>query len=202
MAMIPPERDLEESPVARLQGLEYEYRPNIRGRATLEAKCRERFDAPNRVKPTDGEFRRLLAGIVKSDMYEAAHSLRNWETFIRDDWHATQLHLHSRQHQGLVQEQLRSRQPAPHQHRLQPSLLQRHAPSVADPSVAFAVTNPRKERHSVTPASAAAFLGSFGSDCTTEGPFCVRSLRSYRWALVRRSVVSPSSSRRGDRSCG
>ena len=85
MAMITPERDLEESLVTKLRDLKYEYRPDIRDRATLEANFREEFQALNRVTLTDGEFQRLLDEIVTPDVYEAARSLRNREAFIRDD---------------------------------------------------------------------------------------------------------------------
>ena len=85
MAMITPERDLEESLVTKLRDLKYEYRPNIRDRATLEENFREKFQALNSVKLTGGEFQRLLDEIVTPDVYEAARSLRNRETFIRDD---------------------------------------------------------------------------------------------------------------------
>ena len=79
------ERDLEEALVTKLQDLKYEYRPDIRGRAALEANFRQKFEALNRVKLTDGEFNRLLDEIVTSDVYEAARSLRNREAFTRDD---------------------------------------------------------------------------------------------------------------------
>ena len=86
MAMITPERDIEESLVAKLRDdLKYEYRPDIRDRATLEANFRKKFDALNRVTLTDGEFQRLLDGIVTPDVYEGARSLRNREAFTRDD---------------------------------------------------------------------------------------------------------------------
>ena len=83
--MSTPERDLEESLVAKLQDLKYVYRPNIHDRATLEANFREKFEALNRVKLTDGEFERLLDEIVKPDVYKAAQTLRNREAFTRDD---------------------------------------------------------------------------------------------------------------------
>ena len=83
--MSTPERDLEESLVAKLQDLKYEYRPDIRDRAMLEANFREKFEALNRVKLTDGEFERLLDEIVKPDVYKAAQTLRNREAFTRDD---------------------------------------------------------------------------------------------------------------------
>jgi type I restriction enzyme R subunit len=85
MAMITPERDLEESLVTKLQDLKYEHRTDIRDRATLEANFREKFEALNRVTLTDGEFQRLLDEIVTPDVYESARSLRNREAFIRAD---------------------------------------------------------------------------------------------------------------------
>ena len=85
LAMITPERDLEESLVAKIRDLKYEYRPDIRDRATLEANFREKFDALNRVTLTDSEFQRLLDEIVTPDVYDAARSLRNREAFTRDD---------------------------------------------------------------------------------------------------------------------
>ena len=52
MAMITPERQLEESLVAKLRDLKYEYRLDIGDRATLEANFREKFEALNRVTLT------------------------------------------------------------------------------------------------------------------------------------------------------
>src|SRR5690606_19796679 len=46
---------------------------------------REKFEALNRVKLTDTEFKRLLDGVVTPDVYAAARSLRNREAFTRDD---------------------------------------------------------------------------------------------------------------------
>ena len=83
--MSTPERDLEESLVTKLQDLKYIYRPDIRDRAMLETNFRNKFETLNRVKLTDGEFQRLLDEIVKPDVYEAAQTLRNRESFIRDD---------------------------------------------------------------------------------------------------------------------
>ena len=85
MTVTTPERRLEEDLVTKLQDLKYEYRPDIRDRAALEANFRERFEALNRVKLTDGEFERLLDEIVTPDVYDAARSLRNMESFTRDD---------------------------------------------------------------------------------------------------------------------
>ena len=85
MAMITPERDLEEFLVTKLRDLKYEYRPDICDRATLEANFRQKFEALNRVALTDGEFQRLLDEIVTADVYEAARALRTREAFIRAD---------------------------------------------------------------------------------------------------------------------
>ena len=83
--MIKPECQIEESFVTKLRELKYEYRPDICNRATLEANFREKFEALNRVKLTDGEFERLLDEIVTPDVYAAAQSLRNREAFVRED---------------------------------------------------------------------------------------------------------------------
>ena len=85
MAKITPERDLEEALVTKLRDLKYEYRPDIRDRAALETNFRDKFEALNRVTLKNSEFVRLLDEIVTSDVYEAAGSLRNRETFIRED---------------------------------------------------------------------------------------------------------------------
>ncbi|MDE0679933.1 MAG: type I restriction endonuclease subunit R [Gammaproteobacteria bacterium] len=85
MATATPERELEEALIAKLRELKYEYRPDIRDRATLEANFRQKFETLNRVTLTDGEFRRLLDEIVTPDVHEAARSLRNREAFTRDD---------------------------------------------------------------------------------------------------------------------
>ena len=83
--MISYECDLEEALVTKLRDLKYEYRPDIRDRATLEANFRKKFEALNRVTLTDGEFQRLLDEIVTQDVFEAARVLRNREAFTRDD---------------------------------------------------------------------------------------------------------------------
>ncbi len=79
------ERDIEEVLVAKLQDLKYRYRPEIRNRAHLEANFRQKFEAFNRVTLSDNEFQRLLNDIVTPDVYKASCSLRNRETFIRED---------------------------------------------------------------------------------------------------------------------
>jgi len=85
MAVNRPERDLEEALVTKLRDLKYEYRPDIRDRATLEANFRKKFEALNRVTLTDGEFQRLLDEIVTPDVFTAARTLRERNSFTRDD---------------------------------------------------------------------------------------------------------------------
>lgn len=79
------ERDLEDAFVSKLKDLKYEYRPDIRDRATLERNFREKFESLNRVTLTDGEFQRLVDEIVTPDVFTAARTLRERNSFIRDD---------------------------------------------------------------------------------------------------------------------
>lgn len=79
------ERDLEDAFVSKLKDLKYEYRPDIRDRATLERNFREKFESLNRVTLTDGEFQRLIDEIVTPDVFTAARTLRERNSFIRDD---------------------------------------------------------------------------------------------------------------------
>lgn len=85
MTTTKPERDLEEALVSKLKDLKYEYRPDIRDRATLERNFREKFESLNRVTLTDGEFQRLTDEIVTPDVFTAARTLRERNSFIRDD---------------------------------------------------------------------------------------------------------------------
>jgi len=85
MATHTPERALEDALLAKLKDLKYEYRPDIRDRVALEENFKTKFEALNRVTLSDGEFRRLLDDVVNPDVFEAARSLRDRETFIRDD---------------------------------------------------------------------------------------------------------------------
>jgi type I restriction enzyme R subunit len=79
------EQQLEVQFIQKLIGLKYEYRPDIRDRAALEANFREKFQALNRVKLTDDEFQRLLGEIVTPDVFDSARTLRTINSFTRDD---------------------------------------------------------------------------------------------------------------------
>jgi type I restriction enzyme R subunit len=74
------ERELEEQLLEKLKELKYVHRDDIRDRSSLEANFRHHFQSLNDVKLTEAEFERLLADIVT-----AAQTLRNRNSFIRDD---------------------------------------------------------------------------------------------------------------------
>ncbi len=79
------ERKLEDELVKKLHDLKYEYRVDIRDRATLEANFREKFQVLNHVTFTDAEFARLLDEIVTADVFTASRTLRSINSFTRDD---------------------------------------------------------------------------------------------------------------------
>ncbi|MES2359918.1 MAG: type I restriction endonuclease subunit R [Gemmatimonadota bacterium] len=79
------ERRLEDELIEKLNDLKYEFRNDIRDRAALEKNFREKFQTLNLVTLTDAEFRRLLDEIVTPDVFAAAHTLRNRNSFTRDD---------------------------------------------------------------------------------------------------------------------
>jgi type I restriction enzyme R subunit len=84
------ERQLEDELLDKLRSLKYEHRADIRDHTALEQNFREKFQALNRVSLTDGEFRRLLQDVITPDVFAAARTLRERNTFIRDD--GTPLH--------------------------------------------------------------------------------------------------------------
>ena len=51
----------------------------------MEKNFRDKFQALNHVRLTDGEFQRLQDEIVNRDVFIAAHTLRNRNAFTRDD---------------------------------------------------------------------------------------------------------------------
>jgi type I restriction enzyme R subunit len=83
--MATQERLIEEQFIAKLRGLKYEYREDIRDRAALEQNFRAKFEALNRVTLTQGEFSRLLEEIISPDVFTAARTLRERNSFTRDD---------------------------------------------------------------------------------------------------------------------
>ncbi|ABE49483.1 type I restriction endonuclease subunit R [Methylobacillus flagellatus] len=79
------ESQIEQNLINKLADLKYTLRPDIRDRATLEANFRTKFEALNRVRLTDNEFQRLLDSIITPDVYSTAQTLRNINSFERDD---------------------------------------------------------------------------------------------------------------------
>ena len=79
------EEHIEYGFIGKLQGLKYDYRADIRDRAALEANFREKFEALNRVKLSDGEFARLLDEMVTPNVFTAARTLRSINAFTRED---------------------------------------------------------------------------------------------------------------------
>ncbi|CRM47725.1 type I restriction endonuclease subunit R [Pseudomonas sp. 35 E 8] len=79
------EQKIEQGFIDKLVELKYSYRPDIRDRASLERNFREKFEALNRVRLTDGEFARLLDEIVTPDVFAAARTLRERNAFTRED---------------------------------------------------------------------------------------------------------------------
>jgi type I restriction enzyme R subunit len=90
MLMTLTEHKIEQGLIEKLVDLKYTYRPDIRDRDTLEQNFRQKFEALNMVNLTDAEFARLRDGIVTSDVFAAAKTLRTRNTFIRED--GTPLH--------------------------------------------------------------------------------------------------------------
>jgi type I restriction enzyme R subunit len=79
------EDGIEYGFIGKLQSLKYEYRRDITNRALLEKNFREKFEALNRVRLTNGEFARLLDEIVSPDVFTTAKTLREINAFTRDD---------------------------------------------------------------------------------------------------------------------
>ncbi|HQK24722.1 MAG TPA: type I restriction endonuclease subunit R [Synergistaceae bacterium] len=84
------ESQIEDHLIEKLTDLKYTYRSDIHDRAALERNFRGHFEALNRVHLTDSEFGRLLERIITPDVFAAARTLRERNTFERDD--GTPLH--------------------------------------------------------------------------------------------------------------
>jgi len=79
------ESKIEENLIAKLEDLKYTYREDIRDRESLEQNFREKFQQLNKVNLTDAEFARLRDEIVNPDVFTAAKTLRERNTFQRED---------------------------------------------------------------------------------------------------------------------
>lgn len=79
------ENQIEMAFIQKLQDLKYTYREDIGDRTSLEANFREHFERLNRVKLSDSEFARLREAIITPEVFTAAKTLREINTFKRDD---------------------------------------------------------------------------------------------------------------------
>lgn len=79
------ESQIEQHFIRHLEGLGYKYCKDIKNRASLEANFRNKFEALNNVRLTDGEFERLMENIVSSDVYKASKTLRDKVEVVHDD---------------------------------------------------------------------------------------------------------------------
>lgn len=79
------EPQIEYGFIGKLQDLKYTYRSDIRDRTALEQNFRQKFEILNRVKLSDAEFARLRDEIVNPDVFTASKTLRQRNTFIRED---------------------------------------------------------------------------------------------------------------------
>ncbi len=79
------EQQIEAAFIQKLQDLKYTYRDDIRDKDSLEQNFRRKFETLNHVRLTDSEFARLRDEIVNSDVFMAAKTLRERNTFQRED---------------------------------------------------------------------------------------------------------------------
>ncbi|UYO61089.1 type I restriction endonuclease subunit R [Acetobacterium wieringae] len=79
------EKQIELGFIQKLQDLKYTYREDIRDKVSLEANFRGHFERLNRVKLSDSEFARLKDSLITADVFAAAKTLREINTFKRDD---------------------------------------------------------------------------------------------------------------------
>ena len=85
MTLTTAETQIEDNLINKLEQLKYVYRSDIRDRAALEVNFRQQFEALNSVRLTDGEFARLLEDITTPDVFSASRTLRERNSFTRDD---------------------------------------------------------------------------------------------------------------------
>jgi type I restriction enzyme R subunit len=79
------EKQIEESFIEKLRELKYTYREDIHDKSSLEANFREHFQRLNKVNLNDSEFARLRDEIITADVFTASKTLREINTFRRDD---------------------------------------------------------------------------------------------------------------------
>ena len=85
MTSVVNEPQIEYGFIGKLTDLKYTYRTDIRDRKSLELNFRRKFEALNRVNLSDSEFARLRDEIVTPDVFNASKTLRQKNTFTRED---------------------------------------------------------------------------------------------------------------------
>ncbi len=83
--MIINEPQVEYGFIGKLIDLKYTYRKDIRDRKSLELNFRRKFETLNRVNLSDAEFARLRDEITNPDVFVASKTLRQRNTFTRED---------------------------------------------------------------------------------------------------------------------
>lgn len=79
------EAQIEQNLIKKLKDLKYTYREDIRDRESLDANFRDHFQRLNKVNLSDSEFARLRDEIITADIFTAAKTLREINTFQRED---------------------------------------------------------------------------------------------------------------------
>ena len=79
------EAQIEQNLIKKLKDLKYTYREDIRDRESLDANFRDHFQRLNKVNLSDSEFARLRDEIITADIFSAAKTLREINTFQRED---------------------------------------------------------------------------------------------------------------------
>jgi len=85
MTSLVNEPQIEYGFIGKLTDLKYTYRTDIRDRKSLELNFRRKFETLNRVNLSDAEFARLRDEIVTTDVFQASKTLRQKNTFTRED---------------------------------------------------------------------------------------------------------------------
>lgn len=79
------ETSIENRFIQKLEALKYTYRQDIRNIEALHNNFRQKFEALNKVNLSDNEFSRLMELIISPNVFKNAQTLRQMNSFIRDD---------------------------------------------------------------------------------------------------------------------
>lgn len=79
------EKQIEDTFIEKLSDLKYTYRHDIKDKESLDNNFKQHFERLNRVNLSASEFARLKDSIITADVFTAAKTLREINTFKRDD---------------------------------------------------------------------------------------------------------------------